>query len=54
MKKFTRFFPLHPVPIYGQDHEKQKEPKIDTSLSLSCKPCLEKFLFWSGSLNLDL
>ena len=22
MKKLT--FPLHPVPIYGQDHEKQK------------------------------
>ena len=24
MKKLTSFFPLHTVPIYGQDHEKQK------------------------------
>ena len=25
MKKLTSFFPLHTVPIYGQDHEKQKK-----------------------------
>ena len=24
MKKLIWFFPLHPVPTYGQDHEKQK------------------------------
>ena len=24
MKELTSFFPLHTVPIYGQDHEKQK------------------------------
>ena len=24
-----------------------------TSLSLSCKTCLEKFLFWSDPLNLE-
>ena len=24
MKKVTWFFPLHPVPFYGQDYEKQK------------------------------
>ena len=37
MKKLTWFFPLHPVPIYGQDHEKQKGMEIVTSLSLSCQ-----------------
>ena len=47
MKKLTRFFPLHPVPIYGQEHEKQKSlevDEVDTSLSFICKTCLEKFL----------
>ena len=24
MKKLTSFFPLHSVPVYGQDHEKKK------------------------------
>ena len=27
MKKVTWFFPLHPVPFHGQDHERQKRPK---------------------------
>ena len=49
MKKLT--FPLHPVTIYGQDHEKQGVELV-TSLSLSCKICLDKFIFWSDPLNL--
>ena len=46
MKKLTRFFPLHPVPIYGQEHEKQKKPGSRWSRyqSFICKTCLEKFL----------
>ena len=24
MEKVTQFFPLHPVPFYAQDYEKQK------------------------------
>ena len=51
MKKST--FPLQPVPIYGQDREKQKKGvELVISLSLSCKTCLDKFIFWSDSLNL--
>ena len=50
MEKLT--FTLHPVPIYGQDHEKQKRCGIVSSLSLSCKTCLDKFIFWSDPLNL--
>ena len=30
----------------------KKGLEIDTSFSLVCKTCLEKFLFWSDSLNL--
>ena len=26
MEKVTLFFPLHPVPFYGQGYEKQKRP----------------------------
>ena len=35
MKKLT--FPLYLVTIYRQDHEKQKDVELVTSLSLSCK-----------------
>ena len=45
MKKVTWFFPLHPVPFYGQDYEKQKSLEVFTSL--------QKFLFWYGPLNLE-
>ena len=31
MKKLTSFFPLHSVPVYGQDHEK-RSVEIVTSL----------------------
>ena len=38
MKKLTWFFPLHQVPIYGRDHEKQKRCGTSyQSLSLSSK-----------------
>ena len=50
MKKLN--FPLHPITIYKQDHEKQKGVELVTSLSLSCKVCLDKFIFWSNPLNL--
>ena len=50
MKKLT--FPLYPVPIYGEDHENKKGVELVTSLSLSCKTCLDKFIFWSDPLNL--
>ena len=49
MRKLT--FPLLPVTIYGQDHEKNGAELV-TSLSLSCKICLDKFIFWSDPLNL--
>ena len=42
---------MHPVPIYRQDHEKQTKKKgveLVSSLSLSCKICLDKLIFWSG------
>ena len=32
MEKVTWFFPLHPVPFYGQNFEKQKGLKLVTSL----------------------
>ena len=45
-KKLTWFFPLHPVPCYGQDYEKQKGPGTNNqALSLGCKTCPEQFLF---------
>ena len=50
MEKLT--FTLHPVPIYGQDHEKQKGAELVISLSLSYKTCLDKFIFWSDPSNL--
>ena len=50
MKKLT--FPLHPVTIYGQDHENKKGVELVTILSMSCKICLDKFIFWSAPLNL--
>ena len=31
----------------------KKGMELVTSLSLSCKTCLEKFLFWSDPLNLE-
>ena len=49
MKKLT--FPLLPVTIYGQDHEKQKWCGTSCQ-SLSCKICLDKFIFSSDPLNL--
>ena len=49
MRKLT--FPLLPVTIYGQDHKKNGAELV-TSLSLSCKICLDKFIFWSDPLNL--
>ena len=49
MKKLT--FPLYPVTTYGQDHEKQGVELV-TSLSMSCKICLDKFIVWSAPLNL--
>ena len=42
---------MHAVPIYGQDHEKLVVELV-TSLSLSCKTCLEKFFVWSDPFNL--
>ena len=31
----------------------KKVLELDTSLSLSCKTCLEKLFFWSDPLNLE-
>ena len=31
----------------------KKGLEVDSSLSLSFKTCLEKFLFWSDTLNLE-
>ena len=45
---------MHPVPIYGQDHENKKGVELVTRLFLSCKTCLEKFLFWPDPLNLEI
>ena len=44
----TLIFPLHPVPIYRQDHEKQTKKGVElvSSLSLSCKICLDKLICW--------
>ena len=42
MKKLNSFFPLRPVPFYGQDYEKQKSLEVVTSLFLSCKTFLLK------------
>ena len=47
MKKLT--FPLHPVPKIMKN---KKGVELVTSLSLSCKICLDKFIFWSDPLNL--
>ena len=49
MKKLT--FPLHSVSFYGQDYEK-KGVKLVARLSLSCKICLDKFIFWFDPLIL--
>ena len=51
MKKITLFFPLHPVNFYGKNFDKQKRLELITSVSLSCKTCLQKFLFWSYPLQ---
>ena len=32
----------------------KKGVELVTSLPLSCKTCLEKFLFWSDLLNLEI
>ena len=47
MKKVTWFFPLHPVPFYGQDYEKQKRPET-SYLSLWVAKYVTKinFLVW--------
>ena len=44
MKKLT--FAFHLVPIYGLGVE------LVSSLSLTCKICLDKFIFWSDPFNL--
>ena len=33
--------------------ENKKGAEPVTNLSLSCKTCLDKFIFWSDSLNLE-
>ena len=54
MKKLTWFLPLHPSPFIDKIMENKKGMELVTSLSLSCKTCLEKFICWSDPLNLQL
>ena len=37
----------------GKFMKSKKVLELDTCLSLSCKTCLEKLLFWSDPLNLE-
>ena len=37
----------------GKIMKNKKDMELVTSLSLSCKTCLEKLLFWSDPLNLE-
>ena len=53
MKKLTWFLPLHPSPFIDKIMENKKGMELVTSLSLSCKTCLEKFICWSDPLNLE-
>ena len=53
MKKLTWFLPLHPSPFIDKIMENKKDMELVTSLSLSCKTCLEKFIFWFDPLNLE-
>ena len=52
MKKLT--FPLHPVPIYGQDHEKQKRCGTSYQSLFELQICLDQCIFWSDLLNLKI
>ena len=54
MKKLTWFLPLHSSPFIDKIMENKKGMELVTSLSLSCKTCLEKFICWSDPLNLQL
>ena len=49
MKKVTWFFPLHPVPFYGQDYENQKSPGT-SYLSLLVAKHVYKNLFFGLAL----
>ena len=52
MKKLTSFFPLHKAPIYGQDHEKQKQCGTSYHPLFELQNIFPKIV-WSDTLNLD-
>ena len=54
LKETMKNFSLHPVPFMDKIMKNKNGEELVTSLSLSCKICLEKFIFWSDPLNLKI
>ena len=50
MKKLT--FPLHSVPIYGQDHEEQKRSGTSYQSLFELQNMFRQIHFWFDPLNL--
>ena len=53
MKKLTRFFFCTQSPFMDKIIKNKKWMELVTSLSFSCKTCLDKFTFWADPLNLE-
>ena len=44
---------MHPVPVYGQDYEKEKKPGTSYQSLFKLQSIFRKIPFWYDTLNLE-